>query len=274
MSVAITRARHRHVDGEHQRGGSRFLRSRQHFAHEAAIANHIQLKPDRRRTALRDFLDGADRHRRQRERHAGVASGACRLQFAAPRAHAGDADRAERHRHRQLAAEQRRARSICETSRNTRWRNAISLRSLTFLAHACARRRRRHRCSRTGSGASAARAARRKSLVEARIMQSPAVAREREPFLCCVARSAKQPLSATFSHRAVHLDYSDPTSPTSTPGRKRGIVRSRAVVLPTQTRIDSVIFSNVRPQSGIPVKGTSEYQNRNIIYQNQVLVRY
>ena len=95
MRVAVTDARDRHVHGEHQCSRFRRFGAGQHVAHEAAITDHVELKPDRRARGLRDLFDRADRHRRQGERNTGAASGLRRLHFAASRAHAGDADRPE-----------------------------------------------------------------------------------------------------------------------------------------------------------------------------------
>ena len=48
MRVAVTNTGDWHVHCEHQRRGLRRLGAGQHVAHEAAIADHVELKPDRR----------------------------------------------------------------------------------------------------------------------------------------------------------------------------------------------------------------------------------
>src|SRR4249920_3660517 len=109
MRVAVTDARDWHVHGEHQRSGFRRFGAGQHVAHEAAITNHIELKPDRRATGLRDLLDRTDRHRRQGEWDARTASGPRRLHLAAPRTHAGNTDRAQDEGQRLARSKQSRA---------------------------------------------------------------------------------------------------------------------------------------------------------------------
>ena len=55
MNVAIARARHGHVGRENKRiafGGVRLV---EQVAHEATIADHVELKPKRRGRRLGDF---------------------------------------------------------------------------------------------------------------------------------------------------------------------------------------------------------------------------
>ncbi|MNN28245.1 hypothetical protein D3C81_1418070 [compost metagenome] len=106
MRIAITRARHRHVHGEHQRGDAGRLRALQRVAHEAAITQHVQLEPHRPLDRRCHFFNRAHRHRGQGERHATAVGGTRGLHFTATRIHAGQADRCQRHRHRQFFAEQ------------------------------------------------------------------------------------------------------------------------------------------------------------------------
>ena len=61
-----------------------------------AVANHVELEPERLLVAACDFLDRACRHGRQTERHAGCFGRPRRLHFAAPRIQPGESDRAER----------------------------------------------------------------------------------------------------------------------------------------------------------------------------------
>ena len=106
MGIAIARAGGRHVHGEYERldaGGHGAL---QRVLHEAAILQHIKLKPDRRGGCLLHFLDGADGDGREREGNVARGRSAGRLHFAAARIHTGEADGRERHGHGHLAAEE------------------------------------------------------------------------------------------------------------------------------------------------------------------------
>ena len=47
MRVAVARAGHGHVDGEHEGGATAGRRAAHQLAHEAAVADHVELEPER-----------------------------------------------------------------------------------------------------------------------------------------------------------------------------------------------------------------------------------
>ncbi|RMP87692.1 hypothetical protein ALQ17_05283 [Pseudomonas fluorescens] len=107
MGIAIPCTGRGHVHGKYQRRHTGRLRALQRVAHEATVLEHIQLEPDRLRALRRHFFNRAHRHRRQAERDALVRRRLGCLHFTAPRIHAGQADRAEDHRHVEFLAEHR-----------------------------------------------------------------------------------------------------------------------------------------------------------------------
>jgi hypothetical protein len=106
-------------------------------------------------------------------------------------------------------------------------------------------------------------AARRKSLVEARIIESPAVALEREPFLCCVARLRKRQLSHPFVPRSSSGLLRPGLAPHDTqPGSAR--LYAAAPLFIQLEHADSMALPR---HCRTPSSALSEYQNVDIIYQ-------
>ena len=77
----------------------------EHVAREAAVLRDVELEPDRLLRLRRDLVERAAADRGQGELHARRLRRARRLHLAAPRIHAGEADRAERERQSQLLPE-------------------------------------------------------------------------------------------------------------------------------------------------------------------------
>ena len=130
LDVAVALAEHLQVDGEHQRVALGRHRARQDVLGEAAVADHVELEPERFAGRLRHVFDRADRHGRERERNAGLVGGAaptgfrrrraaCRTARSAP-ARTAPTPSARRWWWRGCAA---------ETSTSTRWRSLIASRS-------------------------------------------------------------------------------------------------------------------------------------------------
>jgi hypothetical protein len=106
IGVTVASARHGHVDGEYQCGHPRGAGAFESVLHEAAVLEHIQLKPHRPGQGRGDFLDRADRYRRQREWNTFRVGRPGRLDFTAPREHPAQTDRCQRGRHGQGLAKQ------------------------------------------------------------------------------------------------------------------------------------------------------------------------
>jgi len=100
VGIAVARTRHRHVHGEHQRPRTQLPGAAHHVTHEATVLQHVQLEPDRVRGLRRHLCQRTHRDGRLDERNVAAAGGAHRLHFAAPRIHAGQADRRQRDRQR------------------------------------------------------------------------------------------------------------------------------------------------------------------------------
>ncbi|GAB1412050.1 hypothetical protein MASR1M97_07860 [Candidatus Desulfobacillus denitrificans] len=96
--VAVARGEHRQVDGEHQRPAAGGLGAGEQFFGVAAVADDVELEPERRRAGGTDFLDGADGDGAEAERHAGRMRRARRLHLAAACVEPGQPDRSEDHR--------------------------------------------------------------------------------------------------------------------------------------------------------------------------------
>jgi len=107
MRIAVASARHRHIDRKHHRARAGRFGARDQVLHERAVANDVELEPERI-GRCRDVFDRADRHGRQAGRDARRPRCPCRLQLAATRIHAADAHWPQRHRQGDLATEQRR----------------------------------------------------------------------------------------------------------------------------------------------------------------------
>ena len=105
VGVAVARARHRHVDREHQVGRAQLPGAPHHVAHEAAVLQDVQLEPDRIRCLGRHFGQRAHRDGGLDEGDVAAAGRAHRLHFAAARIHAGQADRRQRDRQAVILAE-------------------------------------------------------------------------------------------------------------------------------------------------------------------------
>ena len=109
--------------------------SAQHFAALArsirrpmklAVAHHVELEPERLLGVRGDVLDRADAHRRERERDAELLGRARGEDLAVGVLHAGQADRRQRHRHRDVLADHRRARACAFSMLTaTRWRSLM-----------------------------------------------------------------------------------------------------------------------------------------------------
>lgn len=104
--VAIARPRHRHVDSKYKRRTTSLTRLCEQVAHEAAVADHVELKPDWPGNGSRHFSDWTCRDRRQAKRNARHLRGARCLTLAAACDHAGQSDWRECDRHRKPLAEQ------------------------------------------------------------------------------------------------------------------------------------------------------------------------
>ena len=105
MRVTVACARCRHVNGEHQGSHPGGLRPLQGVAHETAIASTYSW--NQIGCGLCDAtssIEHTDTVDRQKGMFCWPPPG--RLHFTASRVHAGQADRAEDHRHRQFGAEQ------------------------------------------------------------------------------------------------------------------------------------------------------------------------
>jgi hypothetical protein len=82
--IAMARAGHGQVDGEDQRPAARLPRRCRSPLDDLALADHVELEPERRSAAWLKFVEPADADRRQRERHAGLL-GRARSAWTSPR---------------------------------------------------------------------------------------------------------------------------------------------------------------------------------------------
>ena len=101
LDVHVALAAHRQVDGDEQRRAVRRLGALDHRFAEAAVAEHVELVPERLRGRLAHVLDGADRHGGEAEPRAGGLRGARALHLAVACEQAGHAGRRDRDRQRQ-----------------------------------------------------------------------------------------------------------------------------------------------------------------------------
>ena len=92
------------VDGEQQNWAGGVARDREQLGHEAAVLHHVELEPGRL-SGGGNFADRAHAHGGQAERHTRRFRRPRRLGLAAPSVHAGQTDRSQDYRHRQLLAE-------------------------------------------------------------------------------------------------------------------------------------------------------------------------
>jgi hypothetical protein len=99
LQVLVALADHLQVQRQHQRAALGHLAALDHAGHGLAVAHHVELEPERRRGVLRDVLDRADAHGRQRERDAELLGRLGRLDLAVGALHAGQAHRRDAHRH-------------------------------------------------------------------------------------------------------------------------------------------------------------------------------
>ena len=102
LDVAVALAKHLQIDGQHQRRAVRSLGACNQVGDEAAVADHIDLEPERPLGRFSDLLHRADRHRRHAERDAGLVRGFRCENFAVAMLHAAQPDRRERDRQRGL----------------------------------------------------------------------------------------------------------------------------------------------------------------------------
>jgi hypothetical protein len=105
LHVLVALAEDGEVEREHQRGAARRSRALDQALDERAVAQHVELEPERLRRVRGNVFDRADAHRRQRERHAELLGGARRMDLAVCPLHAGQPGRRERDRHRHRLAE-------------------------------------------------------------------------------------------------------------------------------------------------------------------------
>ena len=106
--IAMTRPGHGQIDGEHQRPAAGRPGPVDDRLDDAAVANHVELEPERARGGFGQFVEPAEADRRERERHAGGFGRAQRLDLAAARGHAAQADRRQGQRHGAVLAGQAR----------------------------------------------------------------------------------------------------------------------------------------------------------------------
>ncbi len=92
-------ARRRQVDGEDEGPTARLPRLLQQGLHDAAIAQHVELEPDRLRDSPGHLGQRADPHGGQGEGHAYSCGRPGGQNLAAARHHPGEPDRRERQRH-------------------------------------------------------------------------------------------------------------------------------------------------------------------------------
>ena len=123
---------------------------------EVAVAHHVELEPERLRRGAGDVLDRADAHRRQRERDAELLRRARGEDLAVGVLHAGQPDRRDRHRHRDVGADHRRADACVGRCRPRRAGAAGSARSRPRSRGRCSRSTSRSRRSRRTCAARAA----------------------------------------------------------------------------------------------------------------------
>ncbi len=105
LEIGVTLAAHRQIDGDEQRGAAGGLGAGDDLLAEAAVAEHVELKPERPLDRRAYVLDRADRHRRLAIADAGVLGGARRHHLAVAVQKAGKAGRRDGDRHRHVFAE-------------------------------------------------------------------------------------------------------------------------------------------------------------------------
>jgi hypothetical protein len=91
--VLVTLAQHLQVEREHQGAATGRLGATDQALDEAAVAHHVHLEPERCLRGGGHVLDGADAHRRERERNAEGRGGARGQDLAVGMLHAGEARR-------------------------------------------------------------------------------------------------------------------------------------------------------------------------------------
>ena len=99
-------AGHGHVYRKDQCAATRIARALQHIGHEAAVFEHIQLKPHRALNGGHNLFNGAYRYAGHGEGDALAIGRAGGLHLAAARVHAGQAHGRKRHGHGELLAKQ------------------------------------------------------------------------------------------------------------------------------------------------------------------------
>ena len=156
MIVAVPRPGHRHVDGEYEGAALRRPRLREQIAHEGAVADHVELEPERLCGANGNLGNRTGRNGRQREGNASIFRRARRLNFATPCVHPSKSYGRERNGQGELLAEQ----SGGQVDAGHIAQDALAQRDVTEIGicsvRVSPRHRIRRRCNRTGNAASAA----------------------------------------------------------------------------------------------------------------------
>ena len=106
LDVGVTLPAQGQIDGDDEHGALRRFRAVDHRLAEAAVAQDIELEPERAADRGADVLDGRNRHGGQAIRNAGRFGGARRQNLAAAAQQAGQPGRRDCKRHRDLVAEE------------------------------------------------------------------------------------------------------------------------------------------------------------------------
>ena len=87
------------VEGQHQGGALRLLGALDERGRKTAVAHYVKLEPERTGHRAGNVLDRADRHGRERKRHAEALGGARPQHFAVGPVQPGEPGGRDRHRH-------------------------------------------------------------------------------------------------------------------------------------------------------------------------------
>ncbi len=105
FDVFMTLAEHLQIGSQNQRRAIGRLRAANQVFHKFLIAHHIKLKPERRAGIFRHVFNRANRHGRQRKRHAEFFRRTRRQNLAVGMLHAGEAGGRNRRRHAHILAD-------------------------------------------------------------------------------------------------------------------------------------------------------------------------
>src|SRR5690606_14491328 len=100
FEIPVADAGHGHVDREQHRRAAGLRCTVYQITHERAVANDVELEPERPSDGRANLLDAADRYGRKAEGHVRARRRLRSLHFAAAGEHPGNADRPETERHR------------------------------------------------------------------------------------------------------------------------------------------------------------------------------